>query len=65
MVTIKVEGMHCKSCEMLLADSIGGISGVKSVKADSKAGTVTVDCSKEAVHAVKKTIMKEGYKVLD
>lgn len=29
--TIKVSGMHCKSCEMLLTDSISEIKGVENV----------------------------------
>lgn len=63
--TIKVSGMHCKSCEMLLDDSISEVKGVKKVSADSKKGTVSVSIDDEAVLAqVKKVIAGEGYKVV-
>ena len=63
--TIKVEGMHCRSCEMLLGDSIGEIRGVGKVVADSRNGTVRVSVSDESSLAlVKKTIEREGYKVI-
>lgn len=62
--TIKVSGMHCKSCEMLLTDSISEIKGVAGVTADFKKNTVTVSLENESLlAAVKKAIEKEGYKV--
>ena len=62
--TIKVKGMHCKSCEILVADSVSEISGVESVKADSKKGTVVVGVREEGILGkVKSAIEKEGYKV--
>ena len=63
--TLNVTGMHCKSCEMLLSDSILEIKGVQKVSADSKRGTVTLSYSGESIlETVKKTIDKEGYKVV-
>ncbi|VVB66339.1 Heavy-metal-associated domain protein [Candidatus Gugararchaeum adminiculabundum] len=63
--TINVKGMHCKSCEMLIADSLGEISGVANVKIDHKKGTVNFSYEREeAVAEVKKAIEKEGYKVV-
>jgi len=57
----KVKGMHCPSCEKLLQMDIGDISGVKSVKADWKNGTVEVDGDKIDASAVKKAISGAGY----
>jgi len=63
--TIKVEGMHCKSCEMLLTDVLCEIKGVQRVSADFKKGTVTVLATDMgAVEEAKKLIAKEGYKVV-
>ena len=63
--TIKVEGMHCKSCEMLLMDAISEIRGVQGVSADFKKGTVKIACSDEAaLDEAKKAIAKEGYRVV-
>ena len=62
---IKVKGMHCKSCEMLLTDSISEIKGIEKVSADSKKGEVVVNYSNESlINEIKKTIEKEGYKVI-
>ncbi len=63
--TIKVSGMHCRSCEMLLGDSISEIKGVESVVADSRKGIVRVSLADESALAlVRKTIEKEGYRVV-
>lgn len=57
----KVKGMHCPSCEKLLQMDIGGIAGVKSVKADWKKGVVIVEGDKFDASTVKKTISGDGY----
>jgi len=63
--TIIVKGMHCKSCDMLVEDSLGDLSGVKSVKSDYKLGKVIVefDEKKVSLDKIKSTIVEEGYKV--
>jgi Cu+-exporting ATPase len=61
---LKVTGMHCSSCEMILKDVLGELPGVKSVKADAKAGRVSFEASDEqALARAKKAIVAEGYKV--
>ena len=61
---IKVKGMHCKSCEILLIDSISEIKGVKNVNADYEKGIVNVNVDEEKLMSqVKKVIEKEGYTV--
>lgn len=57
-----VKGMHCPSCEKVLQMDIGGVPGVKSVKADYKAGTVEVEGEGFDLSAVKKAITQNGYK---
>ncbi len=62
---LKVDGMHCRSCEMLLGDSISGVKGVSKVIADSKRGIISVAVEDESVlAAVRKVIADEGYKVV-
>jgi copper chaperone CopZ len=39
---LKVAGMHCASCEMLLKDELSEIENVKTVDSDHKTGTVTI-----------------------
>jgi copper chaperone CopZ len=60
-----VEGMHCKSCVMLVQDSLDDI-GAKDVKIglDEKSKTAVVSCDYEGDKMdVINTIKKEGYKV--
>lgn len=62
--TLKVSGMHCRSCETLLEESLSEVGGVKSAKADSRKGSVTVSVENDAaLEAAKKKIAAEGYSV--
>ena len=61
---LKVGGMHCKSCEMLLSDVIGDVSGAKALLADFKKGEIKVNCdSEQTLEKVKQAIKAEGYTV--
>mgnify|MGYP001612959483 FL=1 len=64
-ITLKVTGMHCKSCEMLIADALEE-AGVSSAKVDSKTGTAVIefDEKKIKIEKIKKVIEAEGYKVI-
>lgn len=62
---IKVNGMHCKSCEILITDVISEIKGVSTVKVDSKKGLVVLNLTDSSIiENVKSAIEKEGYKVI-
>lgn len=62
---VPIRGMHCRSCELLLEDAIGGIQGVSKVKVDFRKGRATIEHSSdipsqnEIVNAVKQA----GYEV--
>lgn len=59
--TLKITGMHCKSCEILLSDVIAE-AGVKVMSANHGAGEITVDLPSEAkLSEIKKAVEKEGY----
>lgn len=63
--TLRVSGMHCRSCEMLISDSVSEIKGVERVSADGGSGLVKVSIEDESLlDQVKKVIEKEGYKVV-
>jgi copper chaperone len=59
--TLKVKGMHCKSCEMLITDALDDI-GVQA-KVNVKTGDVIVDYdeSKTSLADIKKVLKEEGY----
>jgi copper chaperone CopZ len=58
-----VKGMHCPSCEMLIADSLEDLEGVELVKASHKDNevVVTYDETKVDKDKIKKIIVEEGY----
>lgn len=64
-ITLKVDGMHCTSCEMLIKDALEDLEGVSDVEAAHAAGTVLVefDGSKADPEEFKKLIRAEGFKV--
>jgi len=59
---IKVSGMHCKSCELLLENKVSEISGVTRVKASTSRGEIRVDGNYDA-KKVEAAIVSAGYKV--
>lgn len=61
--TMNVKGMHCKSCEMLIKDSVGELKGMNNVDVSLIKNTVTVDFDEKTLDEskIKKTIEAEGY----
>ncbi len=61
--TINVSGMHCKSCEFLITDSLKDI-GVEST-ADHKKQMIRVkfDPAKVGLDKIRQVIKDSGYKV--
>lgn len=61
----KTKGMHCKSCEMLVSDSVREVKGVRSVNADSKKNYLEVEFESPASEEeIRKAVQKEGYEVM-
>ncbi|HII72312.1 TPA: heavy-metal-associated domain-containing protein [Candidatus Woesearchaeota archaeon] len=59
-----VKGMHCKSCGMLIKDSVGEIPGVNEVLVSHALGKVMVDCDDSVDEGlIKEAIRKEGFEV--
>ena len=61
MTNVKVKGMHCPSCEMLIKDSMED-EGAKNIEIDHKTGNLSFESMKKekAIDIVK----KEGYEVI-
>jgi len=64
-ITMKVNGMHCKACEILIEDALKDI-GVEKAKAFHKARTVEIhfDESKVSESSIMNAIKNEGYGVV-
>lgn len=63
--TFDVKGMHCKSCEMLIKDSLGEAEGVRKAEASHAKGFVKVDFDETKISEdkIRSMIKKEGYEV--
>jgi copper chaperone CopZ len=63
--TLRVEGVHCKSCAIRIADAVSAVRGVKNLKVNIEAKEITFDAENDfLVDSVKSAIEKEGYKVI-
>ncbi len=63
-ITLVVSGMHCSSCEMLIKEELGELSGVSDVQVSSKTGACifTLEENKNSVKEAIAAIEKAGYK---
>ncbi len=64
-ITIPVEGMHCKSCEVLLENNIGKIEGVKKVEVSqsSKKAKIWYEQKQPSLHEISRVVEDAGYHV--
>jgi len=62
---IELEGMHCKSCELILKDELDSLNSVVCKSIDFKKGIAVVefDESKIKFSKIKEAIEKEGYSI--
>jgi len=61
ILTLKISGMHCKSCAMLIEDSLKDLGVKTSFKGDVL--SASFDEKKISESEIKKAIKKEGYGV--
>ncbi len=59
--TLKINGMHCKSCEMLVRDSINDLEGCKVESLSHKNWILVVNCEHGNLEAVESAINKAWY----
>ena len=61
--TLKIGGMHCSSCEMLISDAVSDIAGAKVLSIDHKKGEARISYDGEpTLNKIIDAIKKEGYK---
>jgi copper chaperone CopZ len=64
-IELKLKGMHCKSCVMLVNEALIDIKGVKSANAELEKSNVKISFDDNLVKEKQliDAIEKEGYKV--
>lgn len=63
-IELKIKGMHCPSCKMVINDILDDL-GVEKSTVDSKKGTAIIDFDENKItqDQIKKDIEQEGYEV--
>lgn len=64
---VYIRGMHCRSCELLLEDDLGKITGIKKTLANFRSGTVLLTYEGDEPRAadIERTVEAAGYAVSD
>jgi len=65
-ITIKISGMHCSSCSMVIDGDLEDLDGVISSKTNFAKGIseIEYDQTKVSVEDLNKVIQKAGYAIL-
>lgn len=64
-IKLMISGMHCTSCEKMIAMAVGDVEGAKVVAISHKTGEATISCKDEkTLSSAKKAIETEGYKII-
>lgn len=62
-VLLKIEGMHCKSCEKMVSEFLGELPGVHDLKIDHKSGEASFHTNSPIDNAtILKSVKEAGYK---
>lgn len=66
VVKLKIDGMHCNSCKVLIEDALEDEQGVNSseVSLENNSLKVEYDDSKINIDRIKQIIEEEGFKVI-
>ncbi len=64
-INLKVNGMHCASCEMLVTDSLRDSDGVENAKANHINGQISIEYNKNMIDldTISSIIKEEGFEV--
>jgi len=62
-ISLKVEGLHCASCETITKEELSELPGVSEIKVDAKVGSaeLILDEAKNSISDVTSAIIKAGY----
>lgn len=63
-ITIPIEGMHCRSCEILVGEKLREVPGVTKARVSAKAGKATITTSYiPSGEQISKAVKAAGYRV--
>lgn len=62
---LKVTGMRCSGCELLVTEALEELDGVENAEASHLNGTISVDYdpARVSLEAIKAVISEQGYRV--
>ncbi|NTW22559.1 hypothetical protein HGA34_03400 [Candidatus Falkowbacteria bacterium] len=65
-ITLPINGMHCRSCELLLEEKLSAVEDVKKTEISFKAGKADIffeENSSPQIHKLEKAIHEAGYSI--
>jgi uncharacterized protein len=63
---VKIDGMHCKSCEVMLEERLGQVKGVSRCFVSHKSGKAELTCDEAVPHKeIVKAVEQAGYRVVE
>ncbi len=65
-IKLKIEGMHCSSCETIIKEEVSELPGVSDISVSSKTGTaeLVLDESKNNTEDILKAVKEAGYEAI-
>lgn len=62
-IELKISGMHCSSCEKIIAAELEELSGVSGIKIDHRAGqaSLALDTARTSIDEVLEAVKRAGY----
>ncbi len=66
LVKLKISGMHCASCAILIKDELGEVKGASDIMVDAKSGegSVMLDTDVANINDLFIAVEKAGYKAV-
>src|SRR3989338_9668243 len=64
-INLKINGMHCSSCEKIITAELSELPGAVNIKIDALAGTgsLEIDESKVSLEQIRSAVKTAGYEV--
>lgn len=62
-ITMRISGMHCKSCEILISDALEEVGAKAKVDSEKGIAVIEFDEKKLTEDTIKRIIKKEGFMV--
>ncbi|MBM3229208.1 hypothetical protein FJZ26_02150 [Candidatus Parvarchaeota archaeon] len=60
----ELHGMHCESCEKIIARAVSKYAGASATGFDMKKNTVRIACQQDDLEKIRRDLLEKGYQIL-